>query len=77
LCLFSDTLHSLSLKYNVQLSELKRVNNILQESEFFALKRIKIPVRPASLLTDILPGVHSEESSQGNGWYVDHRQGWQ
>jgi hypothetical protein len=62
LCLFSDTLHSLSLKYNVQLSELKRVNNILQES---------------ALLTDILPGVHSEENSQGNGWYVDHRQGWQ
>ena len=69
----SDTLHSLALKYNVQLSELKRVNNILQESEFFALKRIKIPVKPASLLHDILPGVHSEENSRGNGWYVDHK----
>jgi hypothetical protein len=63
------------LKYNVQLSELKRVNNILQDSEFFALKRIKIPVKPASLLNDILPGIHSEENRRDNGWYVDHKAG--
>lgn len=71
----SDTLHSLSLKYNVQLSELKRVNNILQDSEFFALKRIKIPVKTASLLTDILPGIHSEENRRraSNGWYVENK----
>lgn len=72
----SDTLHSLALKYNIPLAELKRVNNILQESEFFALKRIKIPVKAASLLTDILPGVHAEEKGKAkdnNGWYVvDH-----
>ena len=69
----SDTLHSLSLKYNVQLSELKRVNNILQESEFFALKRIKIPVKPSSLLTDMLPGTHSDKHRKGNGWYVENK----
>jgi hypothetical protein len=62
------------LKYNVQLAELKRVNNILQESEFFALKRIKIPVKPASLLTDILPGIHSDDNRKGNnGWYVENK----
>ena len=38
-----ETLQSLSLKYNVPISELKRVNNILKEPEFFAMKRIKIP----------------------------------
>jgi len=69
-----DTLHSLSLKYNIHLAELKRVNNILQESEFHALKRIKIPVKPASFLKDLIPGVHSEENRRKDGWYVDHKE---
>ncbi|XP_023339393.1 lysM and putative peptidoglycan-binding domain-containing protein 3 [Eurytemora carolleeae] len=67
----SDTLLSLTLKYNIPLAELKRVNNILQESEFYALKRIKIPVKPASFLKDLIPGVHSEDSRRENGWFVD------
>jgi len=69
----TDTLQSLALKYNIPLAELKRVNNILQENEFFALKRIKIPVKPASFLKDLIPGVHSEENRRENGWYVDHK----
>ena len=44
----SDTLLSLALKYNVQVAEIKRVNNIFTDGEVFALKKIKIPVRPAS-----------------------------
>jgi len=69
----TDTLQSLSLKYNIQTAELKRVNNILNESEFHALKRIKIPVKPASFLKDLIPGVHSEDNRRENGWYVDHK----
>lgn len=69
----TDTLHSLSLKYNIPLAELKRVNNILSESEFFALKRIRIPVKPSSFLKDLIPGVHSEDKRRENGWYVDHK----
>lgn len=67
-----DTLPSLALKYNVALAELKRVNNILKENEFYALKRIRIPVKPASLLTELLPSVHEAkgESQRENGWYV-------
>ena len=59
-----DTLLSLSIKYNVPIAELKRVNNILADQGFYALKRIKIPVAPFSLL---LPDDHEEERSQ-NGW---------
>ena len=59
-----DTLLSLSLKYNVPVAELKRLNNILADQGFYALKRIKIPVAPFSLL---LPDDHEEERSQ-NGW---------
>lgn len=57
------------------MAELKRVNKILQESEFYALKRIKIPVKPQSFLRDLIPGVHSEENRKENGWFVDHRNG--
>jgi len=67
----SDTLKTLALKYNIPLSELKRVNNIINEGEFFALKRIKIPVKPTSFLADLLPGVHAEERRNNNGWLKD------
>ena len=53
-----DTLTKISLKYNIPVAELKRVNNIISENQFYALKRIKIPVRAASLLTELLPSVH-------------------
>jgi len=67
----SDTLLSLSLKYNVPIAELKRVNNILTDQGFYALKRIKIPVKPYSLL---LPDVHGSERGQNNnnGWLVEN-----
>jgi len=66
----SDTLLSLSLKYNVPLAELKRVNNILSDQGFYALKRIKIPVRPHSFL---LPDVH-DRGRNNNGWVVENKE---
>lgn len=68
----NETLQTLSLKYNIPIAEIKRINNILNENEFFALKRIKLPVKPLSLLSDLIPGVHSEQNKRSNGWYVDH-----
>lgn len=70
----SDTLQTLSLKYNIPVSELKRVNNILNDAEFYALKRLKIPVKTASFLTDILPGVHQDERSNNNGWLLESKE---
>lgn len=35
-----------------QVSDLKRVNNLMQEQDFFALKSIKIPVQKHSFLTE-------------------------
>ena len=58
------TLASIALKYNIPVAELKRVNNLLAENELFALKRIKIPVRPNSVLTEILiPGLGEDEGA--------------
>ena len=72
----SDTLRTLSLKYNIPVAELKRVNNIFSDAEFFARKRVKIPVKPNSLLLPELlgdeRGVAGGEAGE-NGWYVDHR----
>ena len=82
------TLASIALKYNIPVAELKRVNNLLAENELFALKRIKIPVRPNSVLTEILiPGLDGDDVSGGgaavakaitpvekntNGWLTEH-----
>ena len=70
----SDTLQTLSLKYNIPLAELKRVNNIINEAEFYALKRLKIPVKTASFLTDLLPGVHQDERRNNNGWFLESKE---
>eukprot|EP00092_Neocalanus_flemingeri_P023726 GFUD01025733.1.p1 GENE.GFUD01025733.1~~GFUD01025733.1.p1 ORF type:complete len:283 (-),score=80.24 GFUD01025733.1:273-1079(-) len=72
----SDTLLSLAFKYKVQVAEIKRVNNILGDAEFFALKKIKIPVRPSSLLTEVLPGDPPElgDFENNNGWKVENKE---
>lgn len=49
-----ETLRSISLKYRVPLSELKRVNNIIQDNEIFALNTLKIPVKANSVLAEML-----------------------
>ena len=52
-----DTLAKVALRYNVPISELKRVNNLINEAEFHALKTIKVPAKADSLLTELLPEV--------------------
>ena len=59
-----DTLLSLSLRFNVPIAELKRVNNILTDQGFYGLRVLKVPVQPFSLL---LPEGHMEGSAEG-GW---------
>jgi len=72
----TDTLVSLAFKYNVQVAQLKRVNNILSDAEFFARKKIKIPVRQTSLLTEILPGDPPQQEiyDNNNGWKVENKE---
>lgn len=62
-----ENLRSLSLKYRIPVSELKRVNNILQESEFFALNSIKIPVKVHSSLVEILDQEKAEQEHLDEG----------
>ena len=48
---------------------MKRVNKLLTDNEFYALKRIKIPVKPSSLLTELLPS-QTHGANGGNGWII-------
>uniref|UniRef100_UPI00398ECA39 lysM and putative peptidoglycan-binding domain-containing protein 4 n=1 Tax=Pristiophorus japonicus TaxID=55135 RepID=UPI00398ECA39 len=47
-----DNLNTFALQYGCSVADLKRVNNLIREQDFFALKTIKIPVKKHSLLTE-------------------------
>ncbi|NXC26244.1 LYSM4 protein, partial [Campylorhamphus procurvoides] len=47
-----DNLNKLALQYGCKVADIKRVNNFMREQDLYALKSIKIPVRPHGLLTE-------------------------
>eukprot|EP00064_Thunnus_orientalis_P012701 superscaffoldBa00001981_g12736 len=47
-----DNLNKLALQYGCKVADIKRVNNLIQEQDLFALKSIKIPVQKHSFLTE-------------------------
>lgn len=47
-----DSLNKLALQYGCKVADIKRVNNLMQEQDLFALKSIKIPVKMHSFLTE-------------------------
>ncbi|KAK5606426.1 hypothetical protein CRENBAI_021312 [Crenichthys baileyi] len=50
--LVGDNLNKLALQYGCKVADIKRVNNLMQEQDLFALKLIKIPVQEHSFLTE-------------------------
>ncbi|XP_071529583.1 lysM and putative peptidoglycan-binding domain-containing protein 3 [Panulirus ornatus] len=61
-----ETLTGIALKYRIPVSELKRVNKIIQEREFFALKSLKIPVRANSVFDEMLQEEQKQDSCENN-----------
>ncbi|KAI4897734.1 hypothetical protein NFI96_025893 [Prochilodus magdalenae] len=47
-----DNLNKLALQYGCKVADIKRVNNLIQEQDLYALKSIKIPVKKHGLLTE-------------------------
>ncbi|XP_029429228.1 lysM and putative peptidoglycan-binding domain-containing protein 3 [Rhinatrema bivittatum] len=47
-----DTLNAIALQYCCSVADIKRVNNLISEQDFFALRSVKIPVKKFSILTD-------------------------
>ncbi|XP_020639441.1 lysM and putative peptidoglycan-binding domain-containing protein 3 isoform X1 [Pogona vitticeps] len=47
-----DTLNAIALQYCCTVADIKRVNNLITDQDFFALRAIKIPVKKFSVLTE-------------------------
>ncbi|KAM9376478.1 lysM and putative peptidoglycan-binding domain-containing protein 4 isoform 1-T2 [Pholidichthys leucotaenia] len=47
-----DNLSKLALQYGCKVADLKRVNNLMQEQDLFALNSVKIPVQKHSFLAE-------------------------
>ncbi|XP_078421134.1 lysM and putative peptidoglycan-binding domain-containing protein 3 isoform X2 [Cetorhinus maximus] len=47
-----DTLNALALQYCCTVADIKRVNNLINDQDFFALRSVKIPVKKITLLGD-------------------------
>ncbi|XP_043565017.1 lysM and putative peptidoglycan-binding domain-containing protein 3 [Chiloscyllium plagiosum] len=47
-----DTLNALALQYCCTVADIKRVNNLIKDQDFFALRSVKIPVKKITLLGD-------------------------
>lgn len=47
-----DTLQSVALQYGCPVSEIKRLNNLIRDQDFYALTSVKIPVKQHSFLVD-------------------------
>lgn len=58
-----DNLNKLALQYGCQVSEIKRLNNLMQEQDLFALKSIKIPVQRHSFLTEEFGDAHTTQDN--------------
>lgn len=47
-----ETLNAIALQYSCSVADIKRVNNLITDQDFFALRCIKIPVKKFSVLTE-------------------------
>lgn len=56
-----DNLNKLALQYGCKVAEIKRLNNLMQEQDLFALKSIKIPVQKHSFLTEDVTEVNTAQ----------------
>ncbi|XP_051876436.1 lysM and putative peptidoglycan-binding domain-containing protein 3 [Pristis pectinata] len=67
-----DTLNALALQYCCTVADIKRVNNLINDQDFFALRSIKIPVKKITLLGEkhspvasrLVPRVALESNAQ-------------
>ncbi|KAL3867149.1 hypothetical protein ACJMK2_044372 [Sinanodonta woodiana] len=71
----ADTLQSLSLQYGCPVFELKRANKLIQDQEFYALRRIKVPVKKHSFLTELVVDSKLSPTSSDRGSLQEYSNG--
>ncbi|EHB06616.1 LysM and putative peptidoglycan-binding domain-containing protein 3 [Heterocephalus glaber] len=59
-----DTLNAVALQYCCTVADIKRVNNLISDQDFFALRAIKIPVKKFSSLTESLYAPKGRQASR-------------
>lgn len=57
-----DTLHSICLRYACPLAQVKRINGLMNDQEFYGLRRIKLPKGKLGLLEQVLTSQQSSGS---------------
>lgn len=58
-----DSIRTIALKYGCQVAELKTLNKLIRDQDFYALKTIKVPVKRFGLLTELI----EEENKNNDG----------
>lgn len=61
-----DTLNAIALQYSCTVADIKRVNNLISDQDFFALRSIKIPVKKFSSLTETLYPLKGRQTSRSS-----------
>jgi hypothetical protein len=54
----NDTIHSIAIRNNCSVSDIKKLNKIHQDNEIHAFKIIKVPLSAHNILVDTLPRIH-------------------
>lgn len=54
----NDTIHSIAIRNNCAISDIKKLNKIHQDNEIHAFKTIKVPLSAHNILVDTLPKIH-------------------
>lgn len=49
----TDTLHTISMRFGVSIGDLKRLNSLQTDRDIYALKFIKIPIKPNSYQSEL------------------------
>ncbi|CAF0845296.1 unnamed protein product [Brachionus calyciflorus] len=47
-----ETLHTISMKFGVSIADLKRINSLHNDRDIYALKAVKIPIKPNSYYSE-------------------------
>lgn len=47
-----ETLHTISMKFGISIADLKRINNLQNDRDIYALKFLKIPIKPNSYYSE-------------------------
>ncbi|KAK6180183.1 hypothetical protein SNE40_012378 [Patella caerulea] len=64
-----DSLQSLSVQFSCPISELKRINHLIQDQDFFGLKYVKVPVLRYGILSEQIEQLKAQTPSSSGASY--------